>query len=247
MSNENIIYYTGCMAAYRTKEIAKTTIKLFQKAGINFKLLGGDEWCCGSVLVRTGNIDLAREMMDHNLEEFNKSGVDTVVTSCAGCFRTISKDYPKLSGSDLKFDVVHTPTLLKKLIEEGKLKFNTSNNPSENLKITYHDPCHLGRHMNVYEPPRDVLKALPNVELVEMERNRENARCCGFGGGVASADKELAQKMSDTRVNEAVETGADILTSACPFCTFSLREAAKRNNLKIEVIDLTEVVAKFVE
>jgi heterodisulfide reductase subunit D len=247
VNNDNIIYFTGCMAAYRTQEIAKTTIQLLKKAGVKFQLLGGDEWCCGSVLLRTGNVKLAREMMDHNLETFKNAGASTVVTSCAGCYRTISKDYPKLSESELEFNIIQTSELLKQLIDEGKLKFQPVKNPDGNIKITYHDPCHLGRHMDVYNPPRDVLKALPNVELVEMTRNRENARCCGYGGGVASADKELAQKMSDTRVNDAIETGAEILTSACPFCTFSLREAAERNKTNIEVIDLTEVVAKFVD
>jgi heterodisulfide reductase subunit D len=235
------------MAAYRTKEIARTTIKLLKQAGIKFKLLGGEEWCCGSVLLRTGNVKLAREMMTHNLEAFDKAGAKTVVTSCAGCFRTISKDYPKLSESDLKFDVLQTSQLLKILIDEGKLNFKPTNNPDDILKITYHDPCHLGRHMDIYDPPRDVLKALPNVELIEMMRNRENARCCGYGGGVASADKELARKMSDTRIDDALETGADILTSACPFCTFSLREAAERKKGDLEVIDLTEVVARFLD
>jgi heterodisulfide reductase subunit D len=247
MADNNLIYFTGCMAAYRTQEIAKTTIQLLKKAGVDFKLLGGDEWCCGSVLFRTGNIKLGREMMDHNLKAFKEEGAKTVVTSCAGCYRTISKDYPKLSGSELQFNVLQTSELLKKLIDDGKLNFKPVNNPNGNLKITYHDPCHLGRHMKVYDPPRDILKTLPNVEFVEMAKNRDNARCCGFGGGVASADKELAQKMSDTRLSDALETGADVLTSACPFCTFSLREAAERNKADIEVIDLTEVVAKFVE
>ncbi len=254
MSNDDMIYYTGCMAAYRTQDIAKTTIQLLKKAGVKFKLLGGEEWCCGSVLLRTGNIPVARKMMEHNIETFNKSGAKTIITSCAGCYRTIKSDYPKLSNENLNFEVLHTPELIKKLIDEGKLKF-LSSNPGESgdngndskIKVTYHDPCHLGRHMNIYDTPREVLQAIPAIELVEMARNRENARCCGFGGGVASASKELAQKMSDTRLKEALDTDAQILTSACPFCTFSLREAAARNNADINVIDLTEVVAQFVE
>ncbi len=234
------------MAAYRTQEIAKTTIQLLKKAGVEFKLLGGEEWCCGSVLLRTGNVTIARKMMEHNLEAFKNSGAKTIITSCSGCYRTIKKDYPKLTDENFEFEILQTTELLKKLIEDGKLKFKPAN-PNGNIKITYHDPCHLGRHMGVYDAPRDVLQAIPAIELVEMARTRENARCCGYGGGVASASKELAQQMSDTRLKEAIDTGAQILTSACPFCTFSLREAAARNNADIKVMDLTEVVAQFVE
>lgn len=246
MSNDDIIYYTGCMAAYRTQDIAKTTIQLLKKAGVKFKLLGGEEWCCGSVLLRTGNIPVARKMMEHNIEAFKNSGAKTIITSCSGCYRTIKKDYPKLADEKFDFEILQTSELLKRLIDDGKLNFKPAN-PNGTTKVTYHDPCHLGRHMSVYDTPREVLQAIPAIELVEMARTRENARCCGFGGGVASASKELAQKMSDTRLKEALDTDAQILTSACPFCTFSLREAAARNNADINVIDLTEVVAQFVE
>jgi heterodisulfide reductase subunit D len=229
------------MATYRAKEIARSTIELLKKAGVDFKLLGKDEWCCGSVLLRTGNTKIVKEMAEHNIEAFKKSDTAQVITSCAGCYRTLKKDYEEIFGKQ-DFEVVHIVDFLEKLIEEGKLKF-----PKVNMKVTYHDPCHLGRHMGVYESPRKILKSIPGLELVEMARNRQNARCCGAGGGVRSAFRDLSNKMADARLKEAEETGADVLTSACPFCTFAFRDAAKRNGSKMRVLDLPELLLEIVE
>jgi heterodisulfide reductase subunit D len=234
-----IVYFPGCMATYRAKEIAKSTIELLKRGGVEFELLGEDEWCCGSVMLRTGNVDVADELREHNVEAFKNQGADLVITSCSGCFKTLSQDYEKMTGS-LDFEVKHVLEILKELIEEGKLKF-----PETKLKVTYHDPCHLGRHSGMYEIPRDILNSILGLEFVEMPRNRENARCCGAGGGVRAGYKELSDKMADTRIKEAEETGAEVLTSACPFCTFALREAAERNGLKIRVLDLPELLVEI--
>jgi heterodisulfide reductase subunit D len=227
------------MATYRAKNIAKSTIELMKKADVDFKLLGADEWCCGSVLLRTGNIEAAKEVAEHNIEAFKNTNTTKVVTSCSGCYRTLKKDYEELFGKQ-DFEVVHIVDFLKKLIDEGKLKF-----PKVNMKVTYHDPCHLGRHSGIYESPREILKSVPGLELLEMARNRQNARCCGAGGGVRSAFKELSDKIADDRLKEAEETGADFLTSACPFCTFALREAAERNGSKIRVLDMPELLVEI--
>ena len=236
-----ILYFPGCMATYRAKDIAKSTIELLKKADVEFTLLGEDEWCCGSVAFRTGNVDVGKEMMDHNVDAIKESGVDVVVTSCSGCFRTLKQDYEKMSGSS-DFEVRHVLELLKELIDQGRLKF-----PETKMKVTYHDPCHLGRHSGIYEVPRDILKSIPGLELVEMARNRRNARCCGAGGGVRAGFPELSDKMADARLSEAEETGAEVLTSACPFCTFALREAAERNGSKIRVLDLPELLVEILE
>ncbi len=234
-----ILYFPGCMATYRAKGIAKSTIELLKKAGVEFILLGEDEWCCGSVALRTGDVDVGRQMMEHNVDAFKKSGADVVVTSCSGCYRTLKQDYEKIGGSS-DFEVKHVLELLKELIDERKLKF-----PKTNMKVTYHDPCHLGRHSGLYEVPRDILKSVPGLELVEMARNRENARCCGAGGGVRAGFPDLSDQMADTRLKEAEETGAEVLTSACPFCTFALREAAERNNSKLRVLDMPELLVEI--
>jgi heterodisulfide reductase subunit D len=229
------------MATYRAKDIAKSTIKLLKRGGVKFELLGEDEWCCGSVMLRTGNVDVADELREHNVEAFKNHAADLVITSCSGCFKTLSQDYEKQTGS-LDFKVKHVLEILKELIEEDKLKFTETN-----LKVTYHDPCHLGRHSEMYDIPRDILNSIPGLNFVEMPRNRENARCCGAGGGVRAGYKELSDKMADTRIKEAEETGAEVLTSACPFCTFALREAAERNGSKMRVLDLPELLVEILK
>ena len=236
-----IVYFPGCMATYRAKDIAKSTIELLRRGGVEFELMGEDEWCCGSVMLRTGNVDLADELRKHNLDAFKKHEADLVITSCSGCFKTIKQDYEKMTGS-LDFEVRHVLEILKGLIEDGKLKF-----PKTEMKVTYHDPCHLGRHSGMYDIPRDILKSISGIELVEMPRNRENARCCGAGGGVRAAYRELSDKMADARIEEAMGTGAEVLTSACPFCTFALREAAERKGSKIKVLDLPELLMDIIE
>ncbi len=236
-----IIYFPGCMATYRAKEIARGTIELLKRANVEFKMLGKDEWCCGSVLLRTGNIETAKEVAEHNIKALKNADTTQVLTSCAGCYRTLKKDYEKMFGKQ-DFEVIHIVDFLERLVEEGKLKF-----PEAKMKVTYHDPCHLGRHSGVYEAPRKILSSIPGLELVEMVRNRQNARCCGAGGGVRSAFKELSDKMADERLKEAEETGAEVLTSACPFCTFALREAAERNGSKIRVLDLPELLMEVLE
>jgi Fe-S oxidoreductase len=233
------------MATFRERNIAKTTIDLLKKLDSEVTMLGADEWCCGSVMLRAGNLEVAQKMIEHNVNAIRNTGTDTVVTSCAGCYRTIKQDYPKYFG-ELGFEVLHTPEYVLKFLEAGKIKFKPL---SKSTKVTYHDPCHLGRHMNIFDPPRKVLGAISGLELVEMARSRENARCCGSGGGVASAYKSLANDMADVRISDAIQTGANILTSACPFCTYALKSAAERAQVtdKINVIDFSELLAKVIE
>lgn len=231
-----LIYFPGCMATFRTKNISKSTIELLRKANVDFKLLGKDEWCCGSVLLRTGHRGAAKKTAQHNIEVLKNTEANQVVTSCAGCYRTLKKDYEELFGKQ-GFEVFHIVEFIKKLIDNGKLRFS-----GKDLKVTYHDPCHLGRHSGIYEAPREILNSIPGIELVEMARNRKNARCCGAGGGVASAFKELAEDMADARIKEAIDTGAEILATPCPFCVYALKSAAMRMNAKIRVMDLIELL-----
>jgi heterodisulfide reductase subunit D len=232
------------MASYREKNIAKTTIELLKKLGTEFTMLGKEEWCCGSVMLRSGNIPVAKKMIEHNVKAINDLGADTVVTSCAGCYRTLKQDYPKYVDN-VNFKVLHTPEYLLNFIENGKITFKSMPNAT---KVTYHDPCHLGRHMNIYDPPRKVLQAIDGLELVEMSRTREQARCCGSGGGVASAYKSLSNQMGDARILDALNVNADILTSACPFCTYALKSAAERAKVteKLQVLDFSEIMINYI-
>jgi len=237
MKNDTgLVYFPGCMATYRQKKTAESTIKLLKKAGLDFITLGEDEWCCGSILLRTGNEKLAKKVALHNIDALKKCNTKKVVTSCSGCYRTLKKDYPVLAGS-IGFDVFHITELLDELISSGKLKMN-----AKNIKITYHDPCHLGRHSGIYDVPRKVLKSIPNIQLIEMKRIRENARCCGAGGGMSSAYKSLAMQIADTRFSEAEGTGAEILVTACPFCVYALADAAQRKKSNMKVMDFSEFI-----
>lgn len=239
-----IVYFAGCMATFREQNIAKTTIELLKKLNVEFTMLGAEEWCCGSVMLRSGNTTTAEELIKHNVNAIKDLGAETVVTSCAGCYRTIKQDYPKVVG-ELNFKVIHTPELILNFIESGEINIKPL---KDETRVTYHDPCHLGRHMNVYDPPRKVLQSIKGLELVEMARSRENARCCGSGGGVASAYKGLSEDMADIRIQDAIDIKAGILTSACPFCTYALRAAASRANIedKLKVIDFSEIVSNVI-
>jgi heterodisulfide reductase subunit D len=236
-----LVYFAGCMATYRLPTIAEATIKVLKHAGLDFKMLGEEEWCCGSVAFRTGFIEDGKKMARHNVDTLKSAGATRVVTACAGCFRTLSMDYPSILGEELPFEVVHFPTLLKELIETGKLKFPEG----EKISVTYHDPCHIGRHMGLYDDPREALEGIPRVELREMYKSRETASCCGAGGGVRSTNRDLARGAAEIRVQEAEETGASVLTTACPFCTFNLRESVERSGSSIEMLDFPEFVCKI--
>ena len=223
-----LLYFRGCTAREKLTSISKATERILRIAKIDYETLE-DEKCCGSVLLRTGFLDDAIEQMNGNLKDFEGK---VILTSCAGCYKTLKEDYNKYLDVDLK--VIHISQLLEQLIKENKINLKGN----KDLKVTYHDSCHLGRHAGEYEAPRNVINSISN--LVEMENNREKARCCGSGGGVKSAYGELSNSISDLRIREAKETDADLLVSACPFCELNLSQ----NSDDFEVLDLSEFVLK---
>ncbi|MFX1357030.1 MAG: (Fe-S)-binding protein [Promethearchaeota archaeon] len=233
----DIVYFVGCTSSYRQKNIASATANILKKLALNFTILE-DEWCCGSPLQRTGQSETARECAVHNIEELKKAGVKQVVTSCSGCYRMLIKDYKEKYGLDYDFEVIHFPVFLLDLINKGDLKLEKGFNQI----ITYHDPCHIGRHMGIYDSPRELLEKIPGVKLVEMDRIRDNAWCCGSGGGVKSAFNDLAMFAAKERCDEAMRTGAQGIVSSCPFCWRNLNDAIEENNLNIKMYDLVELV-----
>ncbi|MCS7140511.1 MAG: heterodisulfide reductase-related iron-sulfur binding cluster [Nitrososphaerota archaeon] len=235
-----IVYFTGCTSPYRHPEICESTIKVLNKAGITPAII--DEWCCGSVLLRTGQWDYVKTLAEHNLEELKRSKAKKIIASCAGCYRTLKLDYPELLGSKWDFEVLHVTELIWDLIERGRLSISGR----LNQKVTYHDPCHLGRHGGVYDPPRNIIESIPGIEFVEMKPTKQYAICCGGGGGVKSGFNELALRIGLTTVNRAKETDADILISACPFCKRNIVEAIELSRADIKFHDITEVLAKVV-
>ena len=182
-----------------------------------------DEACCASILLRTGQTESVKELAQKNIDSIKTTGARMIVTTCAGCYRTLKLDYPKL-GFDLRdIEVKPTVDFLADLTKQGKI---SEMKKQWSMKVTYHDPCHLGRHAGVYEQPREILTSLPGIQLVEMERNRENSRCCGAGAGLLSGYPELAKKMSEKRIEDVNEVNAEAVVTSCPFCVYHLRDAA---------------------
>ena len=216
-----MLYFRGCTAREKETSIQKATEKLLDIAGVDYHILE-DEKCCGSVLLRTGFFKEAQRQIEKNTEVLKG---EKIITSCAGCYKTLKDDYEGL-------DVIHISQLLDELIRDGKLNLEKGE-----LDVTYHDSCHLARHMEVFDEPRNVIGALAN--LVEMENNRENSLCCGAGGGVKSAYPEIATQMARTRIDQAMDTGCKTLVTACPFCKLNL------SNDELEVLDLTEFLVKY--
>jgi len=235
-------YFVGCTAAYRRQEIATATAKLLHRLNIPFTVLSGEEWCCGSPALRVGKRELFRQLAKHNVEAIEKAGIKRVVTSCAGCYRSLKQDYPQFIG-ELPFEVVHSSELLSDLLGKGKLKLSKP----LNITATYHDPCHLGRHCKVYDPPRKVLKALPGVKYVELERSREATWCCGAGGGVKAAYPDFALWTAQQRLKEVEESGADTIVSTCPFCSHNIKDAIEKSGSDLAFYDLTELVLRSLE
>jgi heterodisulfide reductase subunit D len=235
-----ILYFVGCTASFdaNLREIAINTTNILNALELNWGFLGNQEKCCGSVLLRMGDKEFER-IASENIKMFNELGIKTLVTSCAGCFKTIKQDYPKVG--DLNFEVIPFATLLSRLIKEGKVKFNKK----LDLKVTYHDPCHMGRASGEYDDPRKVLEALSEVgvEFVEMERVRENSRCCGAGGGLKSGYPQVQQKMTIERVRDAERTKATDLISTCPFCYQGLQKEILSMGSSVRMRDLVELVA----
>jgi Fe-S oxidoreductase len=263
----NTLYFAGCSTAYLYPDIARDTLKIMQDGGIDFKVADAEEYCCGAPLWRTGQLTEARKLAEHNLEVIKKQNIKTLVVSCAECYGTFKGFYPRIA--ELDFEVLHITEVIQRLLQEGKLKLK---NPVK-IKATYHDPCLLGRLSElyvpwegeikafgyhdppkkfrrgtngVYEAPREILKAIPGLELVEMTRNAENSFCCGGGGGVPTAFPDFSLWVADERLKEAATTGANTIVSCCPFCESNFSKAIDESKSPLRYHDLTELVARAI-
>ncbi|MFX0134795.1 MAG: (Fe-S)-binding protein [Candidatus Hodarchaeota archaeon] len=230
----DVIYFVGCTAALTPdiENVAINTAKVLKKLGVDFAAFGENEVCCGSVAMRTGDRNAYNSALEKNLELFEKSGAKTIITSCAGCYRTLKKDYRK-QLKKLGIEVLHTIEFIAK--KDPKLK-------NLGITTTYHDPCHTGRGVDepLYEEPRKLLAKM--AEIKEMKTIKENAKCCGAGGGVKKAFPDFALEISKSRIEEAEETGADYLVSICPFCYRNLSDAIKATGSKLKMADLLELI-----
>jgi len=228
-----VLYFVGCTSALRLPKIALATLRLLQAAKVNFTVIP-EEVCCGSIMFRTGLREVAEEMVKKVLRMVENTGASTIVFSCPGCYRTFALDYPAVLGEPLGYELKH---ISQYLLEIDELKFVK---PLD-ITVTYHDPCHLGRHLGVFEAPRQLLNRIPKVQLVEMERKKTTSFCCGAGGGVRGAFPDISLSIAGERVREASATGANVIASACPFCKRNLQDAAAQLFPLLKVCDIVEL------
>ncbi len=235
------LLFMGCVPSYLDMKMVPSLIKPLDAAGVDYTTLAVEEQCCGFPLFLMGSDDFEPHAQKL-IEKIKATGAKELVTPCAGCYKTFKKIYADIG--DLGLEVYHSVHYLKKLIEEGRIKLGGE----LGKKVTYHDPCDLGRTFKIFEEPRQILKQIPGLEYVEMERNRLQARCCGGGGGVLATDPDMAVSMASERVRDALSVGAEIIVSGCAACKDNLRKGAKAipkdERGKIKVMDITEIVTK---
>jgi len=230
-----VVYFVGCVASYfpMTKRIPQSFVQILDRAGVDFTILGGEEWCCGFPLIAAGMKKKAEALIQHNLEKVKEKGAERVVFACPSCYHTWMEE----CKTDI--EIFHSTQFIKKLINEGKIRFK-----EKTMKVTYHDPCDLGRASGVYEAPREILRAIPGVELVEMKENREQCKCCGGGGDLEMVHPDLSAAIAQAKIEEIKATGADMVITACQQCIRSIQTTARKKKIPIVVMDITEFVLK---
>ena len=240
------LYYVGCTPSYdpRGQKVARSIVKIMSAAGVDFGILGNDENCCASETRRLGELGLFEGMVEMNEEIFKDLEITRMFTTSPHCFNTFKNDYPKVGAQPKRtMQVQHYTQVVSGLIQDGKLKFNGS----YGKKVTYHDPCYLGKQNGIFDEPRHVLMSIPGVDLIEMDRSREKSLCCEGGGGRMWLEgTNPGTRLAQMRVKEAMDTGAEVLATACPFCLLTLDEAVKHLNAKdtIRVLDIAEIAAQ---
>ena len=238
-----VLFWVGCAGSFdqRAQKITKAFATILHKVGIKYAILGKEEMCTGDPARRAGNEFMFQMMAYQNIQTLNGYGIKKIVTACPHCFNILKNEYPELGGN---YEVIHHATFLQQLIDDGKIKINEGGS-FKGKKITYHDSCYLGRANNIYEAPRKVLEAL-DVEMVEMKRCRSNGLCCGAGGAQMFKEEEKGDiRISTERTKEAIETGASIIASNCPFCMTMLSDGVKSNEKEeqVKVLDIAEMIA----
>ena len=238
------VYFVGCTPSFypQTYSIPQAAVTVMERAGLDFALLGSEEWCCGYPLIIAGMGDAVTELVKHNVEAVRAKGARRLVAGCPSCYHTWLHEYPRIIGQPLGFEVLHLTQLLEELLAQDSLRLGEFPR-----SVTYHDPCDLGRNSGIYDPPRNVIRSVPGVTLVEMEENRQYALCCGGGGDVAMCNQELVEAVARRRLQHALDTGAQVLVSSCQQCKRTLMTAARQEKARIQVLDVVELVARVLE
>ena len=241
-----ILFWVGCAGSFdqRAQSITKAFVQILNKVGINYAILGSEEMCTGDPARRAGNEFMFQMMAYQNIQLLNQYEVKKIVTACPHCFNTLKNEYPELGGN---YEVIHHATLIQDLINEGKIVIKEGGS-FKGKKITYHDSCYLGRSNNIYEAPRNVIKAL-DAELVEMKKCKANGLCCGAGGAqMFKEDEKGNTRINWERTNQAVETKASIIAAACPFCNTMMTDGVKvkEKEAEVAVLDIAELIAQSI-
>ncbi len=239
----DVLYFPCCYCSYdpRLKKVAQATVKILQKAGVDFGILGSKENCCGESIRRTGNEEVFKKLAKENIKTFIDNGVKKILVSSPHCYHTFKNEYPDFK---VNFDIIHVSQYLSALVSEGKLQITKE----YGKKVTYHDPCYLGRHNGVYDEPRGVLKGIPGLELNELPEARVDSMCCGMGGGRIWAETEKHERFSNLRVEQAIELGAEEVVTSCPYCITALEDSRLVTNHAddIQIKDITEILQEVI-
>ncbi|UCB43898.1 MAG: (Fe-S)-binding protein [Dehalococcoidales bacterium] len=234
-----VLYVACCYNSYdpQLTSVATATVEILKKAGVDFGILGNELSCCGESVRKAGAESVFQSLAQSNIALFDETGVTRIITASPHCYHTFKNEYPELEG---KYEVVHTTQFLTDLIKDGKLELKKEIKKT----ITYHDSCYLGRHNDVYNEPREVLQAIPGVELVEMANYRENSLCCGGGGGRIWEETKKGERFSDIRLEQALAAGANVMAAVCPYCLANFKDSITTMNKEeeIEVKDIAELV-----
>jgi len=239
--NVEYVFFAGCAASLeeRSTKIAIAAVKILKEAGVNFGILGAQEMCCGEPARRLGNEYLFQTLAAQSVEQFKGYNIKKIITICPHCFNTIKNEFPQFGGN---FEVIHHSTFISNLINEGKIKPAVM---KEN-RITYHDSCYLGRHNDIYDPQRNVLRSINKLPLLEMERSRNSGFCCGGGGGRFWMEERLGTRISEARIQQVMDVGADTVATACPYCVQMFTDAIKAKGAEETLVakDIAELVVE---
>jgi Fe-S oxidoreductase len=233
-----VLYFTGCYLSYdpRMKEVAAATANILNKAGVDFGILGSKESCCGESIRKTGNEDLFKRLAKENIKAFIDNGVKKVLVSSPHCYHSFKNEYPEFM---VNFEVVFISQYINELVNAGRLELKNE----YAKKVTYHDPCYLGRHNGIYDEPRALLGQVAGLELSEMADSRDKSLCCGGGGGRIWMETPKEERFSDIRVRQAVDVGAEVLVTSCPYCITNFTDSClSLDEGVLEIKDITEII-----
>jgi len=240
----DILYFPGCYLSYdaRLKKVARATADILNRAGVDFGILGPKENCCGESIRKTGDEDVFKLLAKENIKTFIDNGVKKILVSSPHCYHTFKNEYPEFM---VKFEVIHISQYLFELIHEGRLELTKE----YGKQVTWHDPCYLGRHNDIYDEPREVLTKIPGLELNEMPESREDSLCCGGGGGRIWMETPKGERFSDLRLEQAMKVGAEVLVTSCPYCIANFEDSRLTLNVteNIEVKDITEIIGEVIQ